>query len=203
MTAQRQPATAQQAHMVSWERRKAIDKTMALGAADKVSDGTVAKKGGFQAFGAVEAGRLLERGHVRPERRGLHSRASSRVAARRQVEVHKLFSSGGRAGKYKLHASAAVAAAARLALRAGGRPRRRRRSRRWCRASSCSRARSGSARRAAASHAAQLRLYGQPMRAGAKVMRTDDSVKAAAADGDGTYTLSWRSGAPAGTACRC
>ena len=123
----------------------------------KQSDGSVAaKKGGFTglstrwklgafwnevtsdpsgvgfAFGGVEPGRLHAKGKC--------------------VEVHKLFYSIGRAGR-----TCSTSACATRASRCRGRPsssrwcRRRRRSPRWCRASSASRARWASARRAAAS----------------------------------------------------
>ena len=94
-------------HMVAWERRKAIDKTMALGSnAKKAVDAGDKKKQTFGlsrewklgtfwnevtsdpkgvgfAFGGVEPGRLHAKGKC--------------------VDVHKLFYSIGRAGKYKLH----------------------------------------------------------------------------------------------------
>ena len=118
--------------MVSWERRKAIDRTMALGSIDKKkqSDGSVAaKKGGFTglstrwklgafwnevtsdpsgvgfAFGGVEPGRLHAKGKC--------------------VEVHKLFYSIGRAGR-----TCSTSACATRASRCRGRPS----SSRWCRA---------------------------------------------------------------------
>ena len=104
-------AGERQQHMVAWERRKQVDKTIAVfsakGQRSKGDDGMSSKKGtsvgltnkwklgafwnevtsdptgvGF-AFGGVEPGRLHAKGKC--------------------VDVHKLYYSIGRAGKYKLH----------------------------------------------------------------------------------------------------